>query len=117
MKKMIWILIFCFAIIAGCRAEAEEEDYNYFYGPRGEIKGIETYDYIYDTTGELIAYKVRDGEYVYIYSPDGDRIGYKPMIKGKPNDEYLYDAEGNIIGYTYPDALKRWYQSEGRLVE
>lgn len=117
MRKMIWVLIFCFVIIASCKAEAQEENYSYFYGPQGEIKGIETYDYIYDKMGELIAYKVRDDKHVYIYSPDGNRIGYKPLLKGRPNDEYLYDAEGNIIGYTDPDTLKRWYQSERKLGE
>ena len=117
MRKIIWILIFCFTIAIGYKAEAEEENYSYFYGPQGEIKGIETYDYIYDKMGELIAYKVRDDKHVYIYSPDGNRIGYKPLLKGRPNDEYLYDAEGNIIGYTDPDTLKRWYQSERKLGE
>jgi len=84
----------------------EEGDTIYLYGREGQIKGFETENYMFDMEGEIIAYKMMDKKFVYFYTPEGDRMGYRPRRQSQDN-LYFYDAEGNIIGYYNPTEIDK----------
>jgi len=104
MKKLICVAIFCCVIGVNYAEATDEGEYHYLWGLEEGLRGFESSDYLYDKEARLTGYKTRDKRHTYIYTPEGDYVGYRHrMTMG--DYLYVYDTEGKIVGWYDPGQI------------